>query len=282
MCYLKMKLMTGLLVVSAVLTIAQADTSASRLSLEQGWDSADGRDYFAQADIDLVGPRLYLGYGETDATSGATVLDTVTRQIGISSDPRQDMGAGLSYSDWGQDGEINILTWRVDFTYNTENWRFTLAPQRRRIELYTLLVIRRPVIDMDSDGLNLAVDFYGADPFYMGVSYSTHDYSRNISAFADDPRLALLFSPASLEYVYGFEKRRLSGTMGIGFDWGSVGIDAYRSESGVDDSISTVVALSLSYDFNLHWGMDVRAGRSDNSFSTETTTFASLAAGYRF
>ena len=99
----------------------------------------------------------------------------------------------------------------------------------------------RPVIDIDGGGINIGINFYGADPLYMGVMYSAHDYSRDVSALASYPILALLFSPASLQHAYGFEKQRLAGNIGVLFDWGSVGVDGTRSVSAVDKDRKSVV-----------------------------------------
>lgn len=261
-----------------------ADTQPSQpsqVNLIRGWDSADGSDYFVDADINLAGPRLSLGYGESDAVSGATVLNTTTKLIGIISNPLKDSSAGISYSEWGQDGEINIKTYRLDLVFNTDNWSFTLAPQTRVIELHTLAA-KRPVIDIDSDGINLAINYYGAGPLYIGIGYSKHDYSRDVSVLDSYPILALLFSPASLQHAYGFEKERHSGNMGLLFDWGSIGIDGLRSISEVDNSVSTSISASVQYSVNKHWNLNMQSGQSDNSFSTVKTTFTSVGVGYRF
>lgn len=270
-----------LFALASVPSVFAAATLPSQLDLERGWDSADGRSYFVDADINLAGPRLFVGYGESDSQSGSTILNTSTTQLELSSNPLNDTAVAIGYSEWGQEGEINIKTYRLDLILNTDNWSFTLAPQTRRIELHTLVAMQ-PVLDIDSNGLNLALSFYGAAPFYLGVSYSVHDYSRDVSAFATYPILSLLFSPASLEYAYGFEKERLTGNMGVLLDWGSIGIDGTRSVSEVDNSVSTSVAASVRVNLGEHWIVTVRGGKSDNSFSSEKTTFGAVRLGYQF
>lgn len=270
-----------LLTVVFVCDAMAADTLPSRITLERGWDSADGKNYFVDADIDLAGPRLFLGYGESDSQSGSTILNTSTKQVEFSSHPLNDAVAAIGYSEWGQDGEINIKTYRLDLVLNTDNWSYTLAPQTRKIELHTLAAMR-PILDIDSDGMNLAMSFYGADPFYLGISYSVHDYSRDVSSLATHPILSLIFSAASLEHAYGFEKERLAGNLGLAFGWGSLGVDGTRSVSEVDNSVSTSIAASIRYKINRHWSINFRGGKSDNSFSIEETRFGSVRLGYQF
>jgi len=272
---------TIILLPTYVFTNVNAETLPSQLNLERGWDSADGSDYFVDADIDLSGPRLFIGYGESDSQLGSTVLNTTTTQVELSSNPFNDTAMAIGYSEWGQDGEIDIKTYRLDFIFNTDNWGFRLAPQTREIELYTLAAMR-PKINLDSDGINVGINYYAAEPFYIGAVYSAHNYSRNLSTLSTDPRLALIFSPATMEYAFGFEKERIAGNMGLAFSWGSAGIDGSRSVSEIDNSISTSIAVSIRYKLNKHWSIKARGGQSDNSFSTAKISFGSVSVGYQF
>lgn len=257
-----------------------ADTLPTQINLEKGWDSEQGRDYFIDADINLGGPRLSIGYGESDSQYEATVLDTTTRQFSFSSNPLSDISTSMGYSEWGQEGEINIRSYRLDFVFNTGNWSLSVGPQTRDIEVHTLLMFI-PVIDMDSNGTNLGISYYGAR-WNIGLNYSEHDYSRNVAILATDPRLGLIFSPVTMEHAYGFEKNRISTDFGYLLNWGSMGMDYLHSVSAVDDSVSTATAIYMRYKIDNNWNISLRGGQSDNSFSMQKTTFATLGLGYQF
>ena len=206
-----MKIMRKLFVVilcilGSITSVNSAEIFSNRISVEKGGDSAQADYYFIDAGFDFDDLSLSFGYGESDDQYETTILDTKTKQISISSDPLSDNSVSLSYSDWGQDGEINIRTMAIGFVTNAGNWSFSLSPKRREIELRTFLALR-PVINLNSSGVNAGISYYGKG-WSVGINHINNSYSRDVSIFASDPRLILIFSSATLDHASGFEKSK--------------------------------------------------------------------------
>ena len=269
-----------LCVLGSITSVKSVEILSNRISVEKGGDSSQASYYFIDAGFDFDDSSLSFGYGESDDRYETTVLDTKTKQISISSDPLNDSSVSLSYSDWGQEGEINISTIAIGFVRNLGDWSFSLSPKSRKIELRTLFAFR-PVINLDSSGVDLGVVYYGKG-WSMGLDYSKNNYSRDVSILATDPRLVLIFSPATLDHASGVEKNRTSADITYLLKWGSIGADHSRSISAVDDSVSTSTALSIHYKVNRSWSVRLRGGQTDNSFSTQTTNFSSLSLNNQF
>ena len=256
------------------------DTLSTQINLETGSDSEDGSVYFIDADIDLDGPRLSIGYGGSDVHYNSSVLSTTAKEISFGSNPLNDTSTSIGYSEWGQEGEINIRTYRFDVVFNKGNWSLSIGTENRDIEFHTLL-IARPIINLDSNGANLGISYYG-ERWYLGLNYSTKNYSRDVSIFANDPRLVFIFSPITMEHAFGFEDSRISADIYYSLNWGNIGIDHSRSISAVDDSVSISNAVAMSFDMDKNWSLNLRSGQSENSLYANKTTFYTIGFGYQF
>jgi hypothetical protein len=261
-------------------TIARAETDSS-FSIELGSDNNDGDERYLDLALGLSGGRqLLISQGQSTTTDSTGELTNDSWSIGMSTDPAADFGLAVYYSYWGDKDAMEIDTLSLDLSINSNDWGFIISPQTRDIRLDG--GTQRDAT-FSSQGIGLAVDYYGVKNFYFSAAYLVNTYPSNLSALASSSMFSRRnFSSTTLDRATGLEDNRTTLGMGYSFASATVGIQRSDSVSAVDDSTATTDTIYLSWNLDKQWRLKLSTGTSSTEGNPDDTRFTNMAVTYRW
>ncbi|MEM7208191.1 MAG: hypothetical protein AAF434_10225 [Pseudomonadota bacterium] len=255
----------------------------SSVSLGFGFDDADANDQ--SIDIVLNGltfdSSLSLGFarGETRVDRPLSDLtDTFgidSIQIGWASNPYSAIEFGADYSDWDSEGDFSIASIAPWLALSEGNWTLGLTAESRNIDAR---FGNGELASFDSRRYTLEVDWFSDDFYWLGASFSSADYSIDVSRIANSQAFIRL-SPVARLFSFGLEDS--AGELNAGTFLSDVLVDLSwrRSRSAVDDSEADTVSLAVNYPLeeDLYANAEVGSQRSDDSDSVTFFSFTFTA-----
>lgn len=273
----------SLLCVSAPLPAS--DELPSLLSVE--WSAGDGgrRDLYLDIDLAIGGPRLLFSAAQTRVDNEFSAYTTQSFLIGMVNNPLQMLNYGVELERWGREGHITSTTVRGFLAYNSLDWSIALRPQRRSIVLSPSDRCRRfsacpDEWQVESRGIRIDGNYYWR-AWGLALGLSAHDYDRDLSPLANNPRAIRLFSPLTLELAMGFEDYGISAGLRYAFRDVLLSLDEYRSVSAVDGLASWLTSVRLSIDLDRQWYLRLNGGLLRMpDIDDSSTLYAGVGAAY--
>lgn len=255
----------------------------SSITLELGADDNDGQSYYVSGRYGFKnGLLLKVSAGEsvsTDFSGGETNSESQT--IGIQSDPSALFSVGLKKSSSLQVASIDIDAVIFTLEMNTLDWGFFISPEQRDIRVETANNLR--TINFSSNGSVAGITYYGWDPVYLSFNKAVYKYPSQLSAVANRTGLfTYIFGATTINQIFSLEDKRSTWEAGYYFDDASIAVSQSKGRSAVDQSISTVNVMYLSYNVSSHWVLGFSVGVSKIDISSNATRFGSLSLSYRW
>ncbi len=257
-------LCTSVLLLCASASLLASDELPSLLSVE--WSAGDDgrRDRYLDIDLAIGGPRLLFSVAQMRIDNEFSDYSTQSFLIGMVNDPLQVLNYGAELEQWGREGHITSITLRGFFAYNSLDWTLVVRPQWRNIVLSASDRCRRfPACpdewQIESYGLRTDASYYWRT-WGLALGLSVHDYDRDLTPLATNPRAIRLFSPLALELAMGFEDYGISVGLRYAFPRALLSVDEYRSVSAVDGLASWLTNVRLSIDLERQWRLRLNGG----------------------
>jgi len=267
------------------------------ISLDTGWDSEGGKNYFASVNLPVFEKRLLMSGGKSSSVNPETDEEETSTSyaIGIYSDAREKLGLGVEYQSWKFEDIITINTLQGTIALNYPAVIFSLTPVYRNIAISgtfrTVFGPREFDVHIDSYGyrsgliINLpagtwlsgtyASHSYDDEIFFVGTSYSFFD-------LIERENFLLRLSPGVQENTYGLEKLRYGGSAGIDLDNTGVSIGWSESTSAVDGEKTATTSASLYWLPEKNWMLRLSGGVQDNTSNSDTVSFGTISLKYSF
>lgn len=255
----------------------------SSVTLELGADDSNGQSYYVSGRYGFEnGFLLKASTGEsvsTDPLNGE--ISSESQIIAIQSDPSALFSVGLKKSSSLQVGAINIDAAIFTLEMNTLDWGVFISPVQRDISIETANNLR--AISFESNGSVAGITYYGWDPVYLSFNKSTYKYPSQLSVVSNRTGLfTYIFGATTVNQIFALEDERSTREIGYYFDNASVSVSQSKGRSAVDQSISTVNVMYLSYNVSNSWVLGFSVGTSIIDVSSNVTRFSSLSLGYRW
>ena len=256
--------------------------SKSSIALELGTDNNNGQNYYLTGRYALDnGVLLKAATGEstsTDNTSAELVSTSYT--AGIQSDPSKTVNLSFNISNANQIDTVNIDSIIIGLDINSQDWNLFFSPEFREISVQT---VTNNTINLESDGLATGLGYYGFDPLYISIQKNYYSYSKNLSAISNKINFfTSVLGSDTVNQIYALEDDRTTIELGYYFDTASFAISQSEGVSTVDQSISTVNKIYLSFSLNNNWMLGISGGTSKLNTSTSTTAFANASLNYKW
>ena len=277
--------LSGLLLLLTLLAANASASLPSRVSLENGSDNQGGRSTTLFLDyemwnkwrLNLLSSRSIESIGPIDYTSNSSLL-------GVVSDPLAPFSFGLSFEHFDNEEQFIIDTVALMMSVNRDNWTFSLSPSSREIEIHGVTLLGREfAVEVKSQSLALALDYYFDSGFQAGFSLAWFDYSEDVSRLNAEshPVIASYISPVALSQVQGLEKRNNYLDLGYAFDKWIIGLTFGKSESAVDESITRLSMIHASILLSKHWDLSLTAGQQRlEDVEDSQVRFGSVGVGF--
>ncbi len=260
-----------------VLTPALADTGwpsplPSSLTVELLGDDSGQQDIYLSLDQALPSRlRLWLAGGVL--RGGENVADTTSLGIGLGSDPERDFSVAVRFQLREQKDAFRTEQVGVDFVLFRDLWMFSFAPDFRSITLFTADQVRRwrdiTEIDLDSQGIELGIGYFGFSQWGLMLSHRIEDYSEDLTRIERYPRLAeLLFSQGALNMAWGLDRSqtRFGITYYVPRSPLALGTRLGSSLSAVNEDTYLTAAGLVEWDIDSTWGVSLEIGGADSEF----------------
>lgn len=254
----------------------------SSISIEGGADDNAGRNYYLSGRYAFEnGIRIKASTGKSLSRDSNNIeLSSTSRSFGLQSDPAALFNAGVDFSHSDQTSTLKIDTTRFTIELNTYDWNVYLSPESRQI---SALTTSNTTIDFDSDGRTIGIGYYGFYPMYLSLSHLSYEYSKQLSAVANNINFFILrLGTDTLNQVFALEDKRTTTELGYYFDSVSFAFNRSEGRSAVDQSISTSHTIFFDYKLNTLWSMGLSGGTSKIDISDYTTKFATISLSYRW
>ncbi len=264
------------------------------ISVDLGWDSESGRNYYSGLDLPVYDLRFLLSGGKNTSLNSVTDEEesSTSYAIGFFSDSRGKLGLGLEYRSWKFEEfvEINALRGTVELNYPAVSLSFT--PQFRNIAfndtLDTGVGPRDIEVRIDSTGYNANLTVYLPGDVWVSGLYASHIYNdeiglgRSFFDFIQTDASQIRLSPGVLNQTYGLEKNRTG--FNAGMDFATIGLSVRWSESlsAVDKEKTTTTDGSIYWYLDKHWRLGLNGGIQGNSINSDQISFGSISLKYRF
>lgn len=272
-------------------------TVPASISVDFGWDSESGKNYFSSLDLPVFEQRLLLSGGQN--TSLNTITDeqetSTSYSVGIFSDARDKLGLGVEYRSWKfeESVEINALRGTIEVNYPAVIFSFT--PMFRNIAfkdtVRTLSGPREVEAHIDSSGYNANLTFYMPENVWLSGAYASHIYndeifflsqSRSFFDLIQTQTSLMHLSPAVLNNTYGLEKNRKSVNLGLDFESTGISVGWSESVSAVDAEKTMTTDGTIYWNLDKHWRLGLNGGVQTNSINSDQISFGNLSLKYRF
>lgn len=256
----------------------------STLTVETGWDSEAGSDYYIEADLSSeTGPQLLLAADSSVSATSTSETTTNSYLMGLYNNPAKALEFGVDYEYWGNSDELVTNTVRATLGWHRDNLSIRLRPQYRNITLYTrqlAMMNRRLSVDTSSTGLGIQFRYYRMSPLILSVGHLRNHYDANLSGLATGLLPRYIFSPTTLDLAYGFERDRSYVDISVDFKYAKPGVEWWQSRSAVDNSEVTVYTAYASKRLSKSWKMRLEAGRETSGNTTDDIAIAGLGFSY--
>lgn len=283
--------------VDKLLSSESKNSLPASVSLDYGWDSETGRNYYTNLDFPVFEKRLLLSGGKNTSLNSETNEEesSTSYSIGIFNDGRDTLGLGVEYRSWNFENIVEINSLRGTIELNFPDVVFSLTPQFRNIsytDTVTFLNNSRELdIHIDSSGYNTSLIIYMPADIWVSGAYAAHQYNDEIFAFnsrrsffeiAAQQNSIVRLSPVVLDNTYGLEKNRSSADIGVDFKQTGISIGWSESVSAVDEESSTTTNGKIYWRMDKHWQISLSGGVQSNSINSDKTSYGVLSARYRF
>jgi len=246
----------------------------SVLSSDYSQDSSGGQGLYLNASLAVgLHQRLTLGLGENNQTLAASreQLETSIYHVGYAVETDRNIALGLEYERWGEEGVLITDTLRFSVVWDLPDWSFTLAPQRREIELSTrcnerLLQLTgecKKLPSLFSNGLALGIDYLGIEQWFFSIGYLINRYSEDLVAAKRNTKSRIVLAYLNqLQSVTDRSQLILGASYFV--DTSTLGISWQRNESDMDASLTYATTLFFSADVFNHWSITLSLGQQIN------------------
>ncbi|MCF6324847.1 MAG: hypothetical protein L3J89_11090 [Gammaproteobacteria bacterium] len=264
----------------------QADGLPSTLSFEAGGDALGGRDYYFDLDYAFVNDsRLLASIARNHSTRQNNPITIRSVLLGFRTDPLERLSAGIELETWGKKDALETDTLRAVMDVNLQHWQFSLRPQWRTLTFSTDCVRTRrrrcqSDAEVNSTGTAFDVSYYTDGPWSFSLGFARHQYDKNITTLASEPRWQFLFSAATLDLSTGLEDRRRSaaaswfgGNALWRFSW-------LKSVSRVTSEAGFVQTLRFSTSLGEQWHLRLRVGSQTLEKGRDSVWFAGTGLAY--
>lgn len=280
--------------------ILSDDTRSSlpaSLSVDLGWDSESGQNYYSSLDLPVYDQRLLLSGGKNTSLNSETdeQESSTSYAIGFFSDPRDKLGLGVEYRSWKFEESVEINALRGTIEVNYPAVVFSVTPQFRNIAfndtLQTIAGPREVEVHIDSTGYNANLTIYMPGDVWLSGSYASHIYndeifllgqSRSFFDIVQQETSLVRLSPGVLNNTYGLEKNRTGFNFGLDFATTGLLIGWSESLSAVDGETTTTTDGGIYWYPEKHWRLGLNGGVQDNSSNSDQISFGSISLKYRF
>lgn len=236
----------------------------SSVTLEGGGDAAGSRSLILQGDVGLPsGMRLRAGYAGTRVDSGSAAYVSDTYWAGVNSDPLAGFSYGANYEAMQRDDQLGAGAFKANLRWRIDRWRLAVYPELRWISFTQSVQGQHKTRSVEtvirSPGLGVALAYNAADAWSLGFRHVVYRYASDAQTLPSHPAFARLVS-SNIDQA--FDIARSSVTADYTPAWGSVGVEATRSESAIDHVIAHSAAVNLNWDVSRAWTVFARVGRS--------------------
>ncbi|MBI3775630.1 MAG: hypothetical protein HY273_08780 [Gammaproteobacteria bacterium] len=263
-----------------------AETLPSSATLEGGGDATGSRSLTIHGDFGLAGgTRFHAGFAGVRADTGSANYTGDTYWAGVNSDPLAAISFGLNYeimrredavpskavagtnNDIPQpDERIQSSAAKANLLWRINRWRVSAYPELRSITLTKTLVTlrnkaRSAETTIQSPGLGIAIAYNGLQPWSFGLRHFVYRYDTDLQTLSNHP----IFSQKMTSYVeshvdQSFDSSRSGVNVDYAPSWGSIGLEATRSESAIGHAVAHSTAINLSWDVSPAWSIFAHAG----------------------
>jgi len=264
------------------------------ISLDLGWDSGPGKNYYSSLDLPVYDLRFLLSGGKNIILNSVTDEEETSTSyaIGLFSDARDKLGLGVEYRSWKFEKfvEINALRGTIELNYPAVSLSFT--PQFRNIAyndtLDTGMGPRDIEVRIDSAGYNASLTVYLPGDVWVSGLYASHIYNDEIGlgrSFFDIIRrdaFQARLAPSVLNQTYGLEKNRTGINAGIDFSVIGLSVSWSESLSAIDKETTTTTDGTIYWYLDKHWRLGFNGGIQGNSINSDQISFGNISLKYRF
>ena len=277
--------LSGLLLFLYLLTATVSAGLPSRVSLDSGSDHQGGRTTTFTLDYEVWDEwRLNLLTSRSKESIGLIDYTSDTVLLGAVSDPLAPFSFGLSFEHFDNEEQFIIDTVALMMSVNRDQWTFSLSPSSREIEIHGITLLGNEFeVEVKSQSLAVAFDYYFESGFQAGLSLAWFDYSEDVSRLNAEshPVIASYISPVALSQVQGLEKRNSYLDLGYAFNKWSIGLTFGSSESAVDESITKLSMVHASILLPSNWDLSLAAGQQRlEDVEDSNVGFGSVGVGY--
>jgi hypothetical protein len=283
---------TWLIAITCMSGVVAQTTSSIRY--EQGQDNIDGESRYLDIDLGLQSKHhIVFGAGNSTSVVENETLDSESYYLGILTNPNADLATGLTYTALNEEKSYELDSIRLDLIANTENWGFSLLPELRSIDFFTITSTTPTVpgpgsgttttsestINTISPGLGFVASYYGIDRVYIRAGYTVYGYEKPVTASSSQTLASVSkISVSTLDQDYGLEDSRGIFAAGYNYGAGYVGVRHTRSVSAVSDITTITNSVYISYRFSEAWRTELSTGSVDDGITE--SRFVSAALGY--
>jgi len=249
----------------------------SSITLEGGGDAAGARNLTVNADVGLQsGTRIRAGIAGARVDASDVHYAGNTSWAGVNSDPLAPFSYGANYEAMQRDDGIRSAALKANVRWHFNDWQVTAYPELRSITLTKTQVTRKNLVrtvetTLGSPGLGAAVTYSGVEAWSFAFRRFVYRYDTDAQTLRSHPAFAQLVTS---QVDQSFDAARSGVNADYAPSWGSIGVEATRSESAIDHAAARSVAVNLSWDATRAWTAFAHVGRS-HATGVAATGFAS-------
>ena len=218
--------------------------------------------------------QIQLAYGVSSSTEDSATTKQLA--IGVSTDPYKIFSIGSELSYWGAPSLLESKTFKTQLNFNGDNWGITLAPQLGVITVFHDVVLGMTQFDVQAIGNETRISYYGFDDYSFTAGYFVNRFGQTPYDNANRRlRTEVLdrISTITRQLANSLESNRTQLSAARFFNWGSVGVDWYRSHFALISGSSTSMIFTIDYSINQHFSLSMGYGQQTASEDNFTADF---------